>query len=771
MKIFTPFFFVLLFSTAHSQETFTIDGIVKNQENEMLSFGDVVLYANAEKPIKFTYIEEGDFHFDPIKAGEYILEISCLGYQKHQRTIQLDENLNLEVQLQVDSQELTEVTVKAERSRLVNKDGNLKLTIDNSIFATQPTTLDALSLMPTIQLSPDRSSISVIGKGSPLIYLDNQRISLDQLNVIPIETIKDVEIINNPSARYEADGRVVILLTRKANISDGLKFNISENASFKRKFNNYLGISGNYKKNKLELMANFSYNRLGHWERLATSFDLPNIDVSSNGIGLSTGPRNQYVFGVGLYYQLKNGAYISTNVNGRTQNTTAPITNSSEQQIQSIKDDIITFADDKGYRSFVTSNINFNKKWSASNLFVGLQYSDYVRGLEGEISNNYNETNFVLTQIRKQDFNINAFAARVDFEKKIGDKTKWEIGIGNYFANASAYNFFDFVETMEVFDADYDYKELNLAGYTQVSGKINKWSYSFGLRAENTLVEGGFREADSLIVDRNQIVLFPRASLNIPIDSTKNLSLNYTKSIQRPNYLSASSITTYISPFFEYARNANLNVSIIQEVAVNFQFDQQSIKLSYVHRKNPNYTNVVFDEETQRLTMSPENFDQAVGYNLSYINPLKFKAWSVTNFLKLSVDKITDNRAVLFDSKPYLYYYSNHQFKLPANTTLGIVFWGLTKRYQGVLERNSMFVIGASLSKQFGKNLHAAINLNDIFRGMIYEDIYSINQINTNSTFYADGRNISFSLKYSFGRLAKSSYKNMDVDDNLKRMN
>ena len=90
-----------------------------------------------------------------------------------------------------------------------NKNGNIKIDVANSIFNSVPNTVDLLSRLPKVQISPDKESITVIGKGTPIIYIDNQIVTMNDLNSLSVDDIKTIEIINNPSSKYEANGRVV----------------------------------------------------------------------------------------------------------------------------------------------------------------------------------------------------------------------------------------------------------------------------------------------------------------------------------------------------------------------------------------------------------------------------------------------------------------------------------------------------------------------------------------------------------------------------------
>ncbi len=750
----------------------TLSGVISNQNNESIEAGDVLLLDKVDQNlIKYTFITNGKFSFNSIEVGEYIVSINCLGYQKELKTITLDGNKTMNIVLKKSTVELDEVNIKATKNSMTYANGNLKVTIKNSVFESLATPTEVLSKLPGIQISPNQESISIIGKASPLLYLDNQRIDLDQLKSLSVESIKDIEIIDNPSAKYEAEGRSLILITRKQNLADGYKISISEIASFKRRYSNYAGINVSFKKNKLELRTNFNYNQLGFWEGADSKLIVPAENIISKQETTSIGPRPQFIIGSGFFYQFNTDDYISGQVNFRAHTDKFPIHTNTLLRIDQTEDFIVSDSQNDAPRSFLSSNINFNKKLTAtSNLFFGVQYSNYKRDLKSSISNNTNQMGFEVSQNRDQQYEIGVFATRIDFEKELTKTLKLEIGGSLSHGNAIAFSDFEFINPPTQTISYYDYNENTYASYAQISGSINTIKYSAGIRSENNIVKGGFRNDQELLVDREQTRLFPKIKLNIPIDSTKRLTFNYNATINRPSYLNASSITTFINPLVEFSRNVNLKPTTTEEISTDFQYKKFGLNLSYFVTKNPVFYSPNFDTSINRIISSPQNFKDESGYTIRLLNTSTYKFWNTTNSVTAIYSKINDPAAVFKKTKPYLYYYSNNEFKLASKVTIGVNLWGLTKRYQGIFERNSIFILGATFSKTFFKNLKLTINANDIFRNMNFEDRYTINDIISEDIFYVNAEELSFSLKYSFGKINKLAFKNKDIDDNLNRM-
>lgn len=763
-------FFLINIGSTQAQESYTISGTVESQKRELLSLGEVYLLTQENMLVEFTILEGGNFKLHPVKKGNYILKINALGYEEFSEIIQIEGDKKIHLQFKKSTTLLDEVLITAEKRTIIQKNGDFKINIENSAFESLPQTKDVLSKLPKIQISPDGESISVVGKGTPLLYLGNQRINVQDLNALPVSSIRSIEIINNPSARYEAEGRSVILITRKHNYQDGWRGSLSEIASFKRRFNNYAGINASLKENNLEFRGNFSYNQLHHWENNSSEFYLPEQDIASRYLVVTSSPRPQFVTGGGVYYQFNENDYVSANVNYRTQKENFPLkTNTFLKQQENVQD-ILTLSKNKEKRNFLTSNINFNRSWNDnSNLFFGLQYSNYSQHLKSSISNNINASGFEPAQNRDQSYTIGKYVFRIDYEKTFNDNIKLEIGGNSSIAKANAFSDINY-ENDDATISRYDYSEDIFSLYSQLSGKLSIISYSIGLRSETAIVKGGFKNKSDLLIDRKETNLFPKAELSIPLGENKNITFNYSQSISRPNYSNTSSITGYINPFLQFSGDINLKPTLTEEYSASFQYRKSSLSLNYYTQKNPIYYTVAYNNQEDILTMSPSNLEFERGFQLAITSPINYKFWTSSNTLMFAYNEVKDSNAVVMEAKPYLYYYSNNEFDVLPKTTISLNFWGVTERYQGIYQRNALFVAGASISRTFFEDLQVALNFNDIFKAMNYKESYSINGIRSKSIFYVDGQEIAISLKYSFGKNSKTSFQNKAVDDELDRL-
>ena len=670
------------------------------------------------------------------------------------------------------SNELNEVVISKEKKTITNSNGNIKVEIANSVYSSIPNPIDLLSKLPTVQISSDRESISIVGKGNPLIYIDGQRGTMNDLNVLSVADIKTIEIIKNPSSKYEAEGRAVILITRKLSKKDSFKTEISEVASFKRNYNNYLGFNSSFKKDKLEWKANFNYNRRNPWENHSIEYKIPQANIVSDYDVTAVSKVKDYIFGAGLFYKINDEDYLSLNINGKMRNDTFDINTFTFNQNQNEINNVFTFSDNTSSKNFINSFVNYSKKLKAidTKMFIGFQGSNFNQHLWSLVQNNYNGTELELSQNRDQKFNVDVFSGRIDLEKKFNNQMIWEYGaLYSAAKSKSDYDVFDYNKN-ENPTFVYHFKEANTAAYSQLSGKIKKVDFSIGLRVENTNVNGKYSTESTALIDKNYTNLFPKVQFSFPIDSTKSLSFDYSKSISRPNYSALSMIATYINPYFIYGSNINLGPTFADVVSASFQYHDKSVKLTLYQNKNPIYQDFVFDNQSNVLTFTEKNFQNESGYTVEFTLPFTYKFWTNTNSLVFTTNKIEDKSALFNSSKTYLYYYSNNTFNLPKDFTFVLSFWGATKQKEGVFERNAKLIFDLSLAKKIGKNWTCTLNYNDVFKNTIYTERFTINNISSRARYLVDANEISITLRYSFGKIKDSEYKEKSVNESENRI-
>lgn len=669
------------------------------------------------------------------------------------------------------TQQLQGVQVKGSKPVFSQHDGNLKMDVSNPVLQASTSAVNLLSKLPGIQLSGDQQSISVIGKGAPLIYLDNQRITLSDLQSIPVHEIRTIEIIQNPGARYEADGRVVILVTRKFSTRDGMRIDLAETAAQRRYFRNLAGVEADLKRKQLEVKANVAYNILNQWESNSNDFLVKDGSIGSRYHLVSRGLRHQWLLGGGIHYQFDAHSYLSLTGNSRIDNETFTIITPSDLADHGVITQAHSLTDNSLSRPYTNLSLNYAKQFAGSGLelFIGGQYGDYRQHLAGDIFNGYNGDAMQFDQHRNQVFGLHTGTGRADLGKKWSDHFRADVGI-SYAATASH-------ALLETRAADssygrsfYHYKERISAAYGQVTAGLGKTTLDAGLRLEDAMAAGQFDTAAAATVDRHDLQLLPRVSWRLPLDSSKTLTLAFARSLSRPGYANLSQFVTYINPFFEWASNAGLVPTLTSEINASFQFGKNSVQLNAYHRRHPVYYAASYNAAAKKFRVIDQNLDQEQGVTTTVTMPFTVGGWTSTNSVTGLVNKVTDSNSTDLRVKPSVYFYSGNQVTLPDSFSVFANFWAVSGSDEGIIHRNALSQLDVGVSKNIRNKLVITLTANDLFRSVNYREQLDATGVGSNVLYYDDNRELALNVRYTLGGIRNALFRNKAVNNNAGRL-
>lgn len=756
MKHFILTLFLAFNATLFCQTNFSISGTVFETDKTPIENGDIILISKKDgKIINYTFIENGRFYLDKIQTGSYTLKINAIGYEIVSKEINIQKNINLNFTLASKSNQLEEVEIVAKKNLIQNKRGNLIVNVANTIFSSEPTATNLLAKLPKLQINEAQETIEIIGKGTPLIYVDNQQVSFQMLNTLPVEEIKTIEIINNPSAKYESNATSVLLITLKKNTSNNLKIVLKETISFKRFFNNYLSNYLTIKKDKNEIKLSISYNHLNVWEQNSTSYSIPNQNIQSTHLITASTHRNQAVFNGGFHHQINENDYFSVNSNSQVQNEPFSFNTLTSYSENNNLSNINTQTNDLGSRYFTNTNLNFQKQFNNTDrLFLGAQHVFYLKKITNNITNIIDDNTFDIQ--RNQDFSINSYNAKINYEKKFSENITLESGVS-------------FLKTITSNNNDgsiYNFTENNSAFYSQLSAKaFGNLTYSLGFRIEENTASGYFLERKEDQIDRKNTFLFPKLNIHFPFNNKQSLTFNYNKSIVRPTFSSLSNTAAYVNPYIEFTGNLGLKNAITDEVSLHYNFNKKAINFSYSHTKNPIKLFTFSHNSINNTTaILPLNFSNRTNISLETNIPVEYKRWSSENNFSFIYSKFTDDNLNTNKIQPYLYYYSNQKFSIKKNTSFNLNFWGTTLQGEGPFSTLPIFTMNATFQKKF-KNLDITVSYNDIFNSLEFNEHHRLPNINGNTLFFTDVNALSISLKYNFGNIGKSGFTNKTINN------
>ncbi len=733
---------------------------------------EVFLLNEKNEPIRSAISENGIFDFNEVPTGKYQLKlISNNGIEADEPMFVLDKNRSFKFENFTKTKVIETVTLTKKKKAFSVSGGSILVDIAGSSFSKTPTTTDLLSRLPSVIIGADSESLSMIGKGTPILFIGNQEVDFKAFAALSPDDIQSVELIKNPSAKYSAQGKAVIKINLKKSAKDGFKMSLSETLAWRKKFNNYSAANFHFKKNKSEFKANLGYNQLNHWESNGYDYSVLGKNIRSNYIIEALTKRPQYLAGLGFYQDLNDGDYISFSANGDFRTDSGPFLTQTFYSQKDQPQQVLTKSITADKRNYANAFFNYNKKLISigANIFTGFQYTMRNRTTLYDFYNDTNNSGFLYAQSRDNQSDAYAQSGRIDAEKNIGESYKIEVGGSHTNAVSTANNWAKASNSAAPEIYKYNFQENNLAAYSQLSRSGEKWSAKAGLRLETSDAKGKVIEGMGVNIDRKRSDLFPSAEVSYKLDTIQTITLNYSKTVSRPNYGDISGGALYSSPYVEYAGNFNVLPTFTDTFTANYTINDWSVTASAYRSKNPVGYTLVYDSVRNVSRFTVVNFDRDSGVSLGMDFPVKWRKLTSQNSLSAAYDKTTDSTAALRKSQPYLYFYSSNTVTLPKGFDFLFDGYVLTKRTQGIYERNAQYILNLGMNKSY-KNLDFSLRFNDVFKQMKFSELLNYGAISSKNIFYTDTREISLNLKYNFGKVSKSAFKEKKVNDEVGRL-
>lgn len=556
---------LLVLTASVAQSSSSINGSVKDSQDKPLQSVTVsLLNANDSSLIKTDITDaNGRFEINSSKQGSVLLSYSSIGYEQIYSPVfekKAGESFSAKpVALAKSSTKLNEVTIVAKKPMIEVKADKTIFNVENSINATGSNALELLQKSPGIQVD-NNENISMKGKTGVKVYVDGKMMQLDTkdlaayLKSINSNDIEAIEMISNPSAKYDASGNAgVVNIRLKKNKRFGT--NGSVNAGFVQgvtpKGNGSVNL--NYRDKKINVFGNAGVNK-GRYENNLFLYRIQKDTLYDQKSTMHSYDQS---------LNLKTGADFFLNRN----NTLGVMATSNFSNNDWTSDDntLIYYNPTNTFiKKLKASNAVPGKRTNA-NFNVNYRYADTAgkeinfdadyglfrgRGSSYQPNNYFGaDNNFLygITNRNNTPTDINIYTAKVDVEQPLG---KAKLGYGAKTSFVKTKNTFDFF-TDTAFDKPalvtersnmFEYTENVNAAYVNYQRQLNtKWSIQVGLRAEQTNSKGiltrrdGQSQADDK-VSRHYFNLFPSGAITWNVNQTHTLNLTYSRRIDRPTY-------------------------------------------------------------------------------------------------------------------------------------------------------------------------------------------------------------------------------------------
>lgn len=786
MKFLIRFFLtgiiISLYSFSYAQNGYTVTGKVSTVKALSSEGATVFLLRYPDSSVVKTSIcnKPGDFEFDNIKTGSYIVLVSKIGFKKYYSSIiqvvNADINLN-NFELIPATTDLTEVTITGKRDYIEVRPDKTVLNVDRSILATGNSVFDILNTAPGVRVI--ENSITLKGgqkalvaiNGKPIGQLSDEQLA-DLLKSYQSSMISQIEIINNPPARYDAAGGGVINIILKKSKDYGFKANITESASAGQDYKLNSGINLHYRTKYFNFFGAYNFNdskipRTLDIDRTIyqTTFNQDYIGTThlkNNGFtgGVDFNPTPNQAIGVLMY-----GYYNQIGID--KTNNTAILNNS-------VLDSNITT---KSHIDRTVTNLNYNVNYKGSfgkaantTLSADVDYSTYKRFSSELLENDFFDQNGSLYRsVFYQDnspSNINVRSERIDFTQALSKTGTLGAGLKNNQVNSN--NEIDFGQRtatdptyspVALLTDDFVYNERINAAYLNYDDKFNKTSVSLGLRAEQTNSSAVSVNPDKTAI-RSYFDLFPNLEVTQPVNTANTLIFDYNRRITRPQYQDLNPFVAYIDEYFYSTGNTFLKPQYTTVYQITDIF-KEKYKLDISIQNTKDFFVPIFqqDNTTRVITATTRNIGTRAEYSAELTLPFDLNKWWNTNIYLYG----SFQRYMYYDPQPTKST-TDFEVKITQDFTITnsiraelFTSWE-SPTYFGIKQYAEEWATRAGVSKSIlNDNGSIKLAISDIFNSQYYQYTSRYQNLNLSGMEKAGSRFLTATFTYRFGKQSVQS--------------
>lgn len=833
MKVFNflLLFLLITFSTYSQEEESSSNTIIRLKDNRILgkivnNSGKAVeavtvqLYLYGNENGKDSLIAgmftkaNGDFSFDDLPAADsFKIVVSGIGVKEWNKTILKKEGITDlgNVVIEPEQNVMSNVTITAQRPLLQMGIDRKIFNVERSITTTGGTALDVMRNIPSV--SVDVEGNVLLRNAQPQIFVDGRPTILTP-DQIPADQIERIELITNPSARFDAASTAgIINLVMKRNRRIGLNGVITIGAGLPGIYNG--NISLNARQGKFNFFVSESYNRNANRAKGQTFRQNKSngiVEDLFNQYSTNRGERqfNSMRFGLDFFATNRSTFSVTQNiVNGKNENTEL-----QDQEYLDANRFLERYgkreSGSKGEFDRYNTQFNFTHKFPKE----GKEFSanvNYNYGNSNDETTIFNSFFFpdatpygTPAQVRNAGKNNNdQYTFQVDYVNPFGKENKLEAGIRsfineqqNFFSSFSKVNG---QETLLPLGNNYAYRERVNAAYVSYSNRLKKFSYQVGLRAEVSKFEGELVDSAKTFgyeypkdASRFFDALFPSIFLTKKLGETAEVQLNYTRRIRRPGFRQINPFIDINDPFNLNQGNPQLQPEFVNSFEFNYHQEYEKgnfLGVIYYRNNRRDITrygdtistalhqqlnNPAIDPNAILNTFINARSTNTLGLELTLEHNFK-ENFSLVPTIDMQYQKVNaDVDALRLSNSGF-----NWDAELTFNyrfTNIAGLFKDMALQLSGDYESSQVTAQGRNLSeyqvdfglrKDFLKDKKATLsfNINDIFKSQRWGSIYDTENFYQESFRKRNIRGFRINFAYKFGKNDFNLFKREERSD------
>lgn len=806
---------ILFIAVALAANAQTAKGVIQGllldaKSKEPVEFASVALIPQGIRtPVTGCNTEEdGSFIITGVKAGSYTLQFSFVGYLTDTQKVTVATNggkVNVgKIFLKQDKKLLKEVVVSEQRSQMSFEIDKRVFTIDQSIASTGGSVTDVLTDIPSVEVS-NEGSVSLRGSESVTVWINGKASGLtadnqgDILQQMPAESIEKIEVITNPSAKHSPEGTAgIINIVLKRNRKAGHYGSVQAGADSKGGYNASGNI--NYSSGKFDAYASLNYrsHKRDNGGKTYTQY----FDREAYQLQTSDGKReHNNLFGrAGFTWHptVKDDIYVNlSTMLGGGDNKNTLIANSGDINSSDIasRRTRITDGENKprmynfeggythrfGDNHFIDLSVNYNI-WNMKNETAYDQTVENI--IAGTSANSY--------QFQNSEMKNRSTEVKLDYENKLSENARIEAGYSGRFSNDESpvftYNDREHTSIDENLFNRFIYKQDTHALYGTYSGRINKFGYQVGLRAEYwqtktrslnwTQENSGVTPA---YTEKDFFSLFPSLFLSYSMNGGHEIQANYTRRLRRPwggQLNSFSNITDSTNISFG---NPDLTPEYSNAYELNYikNWDKHTLSVSGYYRTTEDVIERISYNAGNVIYTTSENVASSNSAGLEIIgkNRLwkKFDLTTTVNlfYYKLDGFSYTINNQTIVGQE-------DENFSWNARMTGSYMLpWGITLQATGRYDarrivaqghRKANYSLDLGLRKAFDEHWSLSVSARDILDSRRWHTVTGDENFRRDAENWHGGRTVNATLTYSFGNM-KAKRPTKKPNENMNNYN
>lgn len=637
--------FVTYYTSAQPSPKEVITGSVKGTVidqalNQPIPYATIVISDTQDKVITGGITnDDGTFKVEKIPEGSYHFKVQFIGYETYDKLITINrENQDWDmgtIGLSAAASELDEVNIVAERTTIEQQIDRKVINIGKDLTTAGATASDIMNNIPSVSVDQQSGALSLRGNSNVRVMVDGKLSNIPAaqlLKQIPSTSIKKIELITNPSAKYNPEGMsgiINIVLHKNANI--GFNGDVSTGLSYEKnpKFNS--GINLNYRNGKVNAYGNYSNN-------FSVNENYGNIfrpDNNSTQLFNFKDDNKSHLLKLGLDFYLNDKNTISAFINrntfrGKNDGSTDIVFEDMPQRDQS-----------QLFNNLSTNNTwqyNFDYKLDFKKEGHNIEFEADLQTYEGNEDADFRFAgNSFLSDYKDfVDTERNRATLNLDYVNPLSDSEKLEVGLQallfdtdiNY--NSTGQSFNAQGALIPTPDTRFDYKRDIYSAYVTYGKNYEKWSYQVGLRGERVNVKADTNTVRAFTNEYTQV--YPSAFVTFNPSEKNQYQVSYSRRVDRPGVGQVNPIRQWSTPLITNYGNVNLEPQFTNSIEANYtrRLEKGSITAGVFYRMIEDEINqAVFVDRfnLDRVILTFDNFDNTSAYGFELSSNYKPLDW------------------------------------------------------------------------------------------------------------------------------------------------